>query len=180
MEAKALRSQYLELWYAFHRTVSGGINRGLESHRAQSTAPWPNSGSCLAHFIYSHCKVLDLGQFWYTWRYAWILLHRNVILSSEVLEKINQQNSWNSSEISIYPLHLIWNLGMLEVKIGVTTVKHNHTLRLVWGQGSLHAFTNVNSSLYVLLCHRFPHVRYSDTLRPLPQLLWFHPGISIS
>jgi hypothetical protein len=38
---------------------------------------------------------------------------------------------------------------------------------------SVHDFSKVNSSLYVLLCHRIPPLGYNSTLRFLSQLLRF-------
>jgi hypothetical protein len=45
--------------------------------------------------------------------------HEYIISSSDVPEMIIQQNSWNSSKISIYSLYLIWNMEMLVVQTGV-------------------------------------------------------------
>jgi hypothetical protein len=43
----------------------------------------------------------------------------DAFLSSDVPEKVNQQNSWNSLVISIYLLYLESNIGMLVVNLGI-------------------------------------------------------------
>jgi hypothetical protein len=47
------------------------------------------------------------------------LTRKDVISSCDVPEMITQQNLWNSLEISIYSLYLIWNMEMLAVKMSV-------------------------------------------------------------
>jgi hypothetical protein len=41
----------------------------------------------------------------------------DAFLSSDVLEMVDQQNSWNSLVIGTYHLYLAWNVGMLAVNI---------------------------------------------------------------
>jgi hypothetical protein len=54
-------------------------------------------------------------------------------LSSDVLEMVDQQNTWNSLVMGTYLLYLECNVGMLVVNICILTA-NNHRNMSVWSK----------------------------------------------